>query len=238
MNAYKQLTWEAKGLPPTQLDSSEREALRSYLSEQMKQPARRKASGGGCLHNIVGIIGILILGIAFSAGFDYVLAPWSWSILGRPTLTGEWVGSFRLPEGQRGVAYLNLTHNPNPDYDVRDSYSIHNLPPFNGNALGCIGNGGVQNYSLYGGATSSGQDVEMTLQAQKPTIPNFALHELKGAWDGVNLTLVGTVTTILDTQDSTLVKSEPNQTQPTTIILHKGGRADFVRACQALGSSS
>ncbi len=213
---------------------SQREAIEKYLAAQGKRPARPKA-WGGCLMTLVQMVVVLTLGLAFVAGFDYMDAPWSWDVLGHPTLTGEWVGSFRLPEGQLGVAYLNLNHDHDMRYDVRDAYSIHNLPPFKGQAQGCIGQGGVQPYSLYGGATANGQDVEMTLQAQKPTIPNFALHELKGAWDGNKLTLTGTVTTILDTKGSTLVKSESNQTQPTTIVFHKGGPADFAKACQTLG---
>ncbi len=216
---------------PTQ---SQRKVVEKYLTAQRDRQTLPKAAGGGCLENLVKVIVILILGLAFVAGFDYVDAPWSWDLWGRPTLTGEWLGQFRLPEGQVGVAYLNLTHDHNATRDVRDAYSIHNLPPFQGNALGCIGQGGVQSYSLYGGATANGQDVEITLQAQKPTIPNFALHELKGAWAGDQLQLTGTVTTILDSKGSTQVNSEPNQRQPTTIVFHKASKADFEKACQAL----
>ncbi len=213
---------------------SQREVIEQYLAARGNLQTRPRARGG-CLASLVQVVAILVLGVVFVAAFDYFDAPWSWGISGRPTLTGEWVGSFRLPEGQSGVAYLNLSHNHDARYDIRDAYSIHNLPPFDGQGQGCIGKAGVQAYSLYGGATGDGHDVEMTLQAQKPTVPNFALHELKGAWSGDQLTLAGTVTTILDTNGSTLVRSEPNQTQPTTIVFHKAGAADFARACQALG---
>jgi hypothetical protein len=213
---------------------SEREAIEKHLA-QRNQQARPKARAGGCLANTAKVIVVLILGLAFAAGFDYVDAPWSWGVFGQPTLTGEWVGSFRLPEGQLGAAYLNLTHDHNATHDVRGASYIHNLPPFNGTAQGCIGTAEVQTYSLDGGATANGQDVEMTLRAQKPTIPNFALHELKGTWNGDTLTLAGTVTTILDTKGSTMLKSEPNQTQPTAIVFRKGGQADFEKACQTLG---
>ncbi len=214
---------------------SQQEAIEKYLAAQRNRQALPKARGGGCLASLGQVIAVLILGLAFVAVFDYLDAPWAWGIFGHPTLTGGWVGSFRLPEGQRGVAYLNLTHDYNATHDVRDAFSIHNLPPFEGQAQGCIGQGGVQSYSLYGGATGNGQDVEVVLQAQKPTVPNFALHELKGTWEGAKLTLAGTVTTILDTKGSTLVASEPNQTQPTTILFHRGSPADFAQACKTLG---
>ncbi len=213
---------------------AQREAIENYLAARGNLQARPRARGG-CLASLVQVIAVLFLGLVFIAVFDYLDAPWSWGISGKPTLTGEWVGSFRLPEGLSGVAYLNLNHDHNPTYDVRDAYSIHNLPPFNGQGQGCIGGGSVQSYSLYGGATGDGHDVEMTLQAQKPTVPNFALHELKGSWNGDQLTLAGTVTVILDTKGSTLLKSEPNQTQPTTIVFHRAVAADFARACQAPG---
>lgn len=213
---------------------TQRQAIQQYLAAKGNRPIRTSAPGGGCVANLVKIVGILILAAAFAAGFDYLDAPWAWGLSGRPTLTGEWVGEFRLPEGQSGAAYLNLTHDYNATTDVRDAYSIHNLPPFQGNALGCIGKGGIQTYSLYGGATSNGQDVEMTLQAQKPTVPNFALHELKGAWSGDELKLVGTVTTILDAKGSTVSNSEANQRQPTTVVLHKATQSEFQKACQSL----
>ncbi len=212
---------------------SQREAIEEYLARG-NRPMRTKAKGGGCLGSLAGIVVVLILAVAFAAGFDYMDAPWAWSLSGQPTLTGEWVGQFRLPEGQPGAAYLNLTHDYNATTDVRGAYSIHNLPPFKGNALGCIGKGAVQTYSLYGGATSNGQDVEMVLQAQKPTVPNFALHELKGAWAGDELKLTGTMTTILDARGSTQLNSAPNQRQPTTIVFHKASQADFSKLCQAL----
>lgn len=212
---------------------SQREALEEYLAARADRPTRQ-AKRGGCLSNLIGIVVILLLGIAFVVAFDYMDAPWSWGVNGQPTLTGEWVGQFRLPEGQPGAAFLNLTHDHDVRLDVRGVYSIHNLPPFNGKALGCIGQGGIQSYSIAGGATSNGQDVEMSLQAQKPTVPNFALRELKGAWSGDQLKLAGTVTTILDSQGSTRSANEPNQRQPTTIVFHKAGQAEFERACQAL----
>lgn len=214
---------------------SQEEAIQGYLAAERNRQALSKARGGGCVGNLIKVIGILVLALAFAAGADYVDAPWSWGLFGQPTLTGEWVGTFTLPAGQHGAAYLNLTHDHNFTRDVRDSYSIHNLPPFNGTAQGCIGKGGVQAYSLYGGATSDGRDVEMVLQAQKPTVPNYALHELKGSWNEDKLTLAGTLTTILDSQGSTLSKSEPNQSQPTTIAFHRGGQADFEIACRTLG---
>ena len=161
------------------------------------------------------------------------MAPWAWGWFGRPTLIGEWVGQFRLPAGQRGAAYLNLTHNPNDDF--KGSRLGRNLPPLSGTAQGCFSATGIQTYTLSGGAAASGDDVELSFGAQKPTVPGYALQSLKGAWDGSSLTLSGTFTTILDTQGSTRVASEPNQTQPTTIVFHKGGQADFEKACKALG---
>ncbi len=215
-------------------EESRRELREEYLTQRTQQ-ARARPKGGGCLANLAKMILFLILAVAFILVFDYMDAPWSWDLFGHPTLTGEWVGTFKLPAGQAGAAYLNLTHNHDVTYDVRDAYSLHNLPPFDGTARGCLSVKGIQNYKLYGGATSSGKDVEMSLQALKPTIPNYALHELKGAWDGTILTLSGTFTTIVDAAGSTLVKSEPNQTQPTTILFHKGTSADFEKACETLG---
>lgn len=219
------------------LTDSQREELTKYLLTQRGRQALPRARGGGCfgcLRGVVSIVVVLVLALVLAAALDYMDAPWAWALGGKPTLTGGWVGTFRLPEGQSGAVYLSLTHDYNFTHDVRGAYSIHNLPPFDGTAMGCIGKAGVQAYSLYGGATSDGKDVEMVLQALKPTVANFALHELRGAWDGVSLTLAGTATRILDSKGSTLSSSDPNQRQLTTIVLHSGGQEDFKKACQSL----
>jgi hypothetical protein len=215
-------------------DSMQQDFEQRRLAEMKQEQGRRRNAGGGCLGNLVRVIVILILGLAFAAGADYVDAPWSWGVTGRPTLTGEWVGTFKLPQRQTGAAYLNLTHDYNLNHDVRDAYGIHHLPPFGGSAQGCFSASGIQKYVLDGGATAGGDDVEMTFSAQKPTVPEYALRYLKGAWNDSTLTLSGTFTTILDTHGSTQSNGQLNQTQPTTIVFHKAGQADFASACQAL----
>lgn len=73
----------------TPTDSSRREAIEKYLAQRNHQ-ALSRAKGGGCLVNMVKIIVILALGLAFAAGEDYLDALWSWGLSGLPTLTGEW----------------------------------------------------------------------------------------------------------------------------------------------------
>lgn len=98
---------------PSGLSPGERQ--RVHLARQKNQEGRRTRPGG-CLRSIASLIGLLILSAAFLLGFDYLVAPWAWGFFGRPTLTGEWIGEFRLPGGQRGAAYPNLTHYPNDDF--------------------------------------------------------------------------------------------------------------------------
>lgn len=217
----------------TPSDLSKGDLQRRELIGYMNQNVRRKGLGCGCLQSIVGLIGFLVLGSAFLIGFDGLVAPWAWGWFGRSTLTGEWVGTFKLPAGQRGAAYLNLSHNPNDDF--RGSRQGPNLPRLQGTAQGCFSASAIQNYTVDGGASSGGDNIVLGFAAQKPTVPNYALQDLKGAWDKNNLTLSGTFTTILDTKGSTLLKSEPNQTQPTTIVFSKGNVADFKKACQSFG---
>ncbi len=202
---------------------------------QMSQHGRPAARGGcfGCLQSIVGGVVVLALGVVFLIGLDSLYAPWAWGWAGRPTLTGEWVGTFKLPEGQRGAAYLNLTHDLNKDF--YGSRILPTLPPLAGAARDCFRESGIQTYALSGGASGGGDDVLLDFSAQKPTVPNYAPQTLKGSWNGSDLTLAGTFVIILDTKGSTMVKSEPNQTQPTTIVFHKASPADFVKACQTLG---
>ncbi len=208
---------------------------RLRMAAQMSQQGRRAARGGcfGCLRSIVGGVVILALGAVFLIGFDSLYAPWAWGWGGRSTLTGEWVGTFQLPQGQRGAAYLNLSHNLNKDFQGSRIYRT--LPPLAGTARDCFRANAIQTYTLSGGASGGGDDVELGFGAQKPTVPSYAPQDLKGSWNGTDLTLAGTFVIILDTKGSTEVKNEPNQRQPTTIVFHKATAADFEQACQALG---
>ncbi len=208
---------------------------RARLAVQMSQQGRRAARGGcfGCLRTVIASLGALALGAALIIGFDSLYAPWAWGWAGRPTLTGEWVGTFRLPEGQRGAAYLNLTHDLN--HDFQGSRIFPSLPPLAGTARDCFRASAIQNYTLSGGASTGGDDIVLGFGAQKPTVPGYAPQDLKGSWNGADLTLAGTFVIILDIKGSTMVKNEPNQTQPTTIVFHKATPSDFMQACQTLG---
>ncbi len=217
----------------TSLGSSKENSQRRDLIGQMNQQVRPARQGCGCLHGIVGLVLFFVLGSAFVVGFDNLVAPWAWGWFGRPTLTGEWVGKFTLPAGQRGAAYLNMSHNPN--YDFQGSRLGPNLPRLSGTAQDCFSASSIQNFVLDGSASSGGDNVGLSFRAQKPTVPSYALHELKGAWKNDALSLSGMFTTILDTQGSTQVNSAPNQTRPTTIVFTKGNEADFKKECQSLG---
>jgi hypothetical protein len=210
---------------------------RDQMLEQIRE-LRPVRAGGGCLmRSLLSLIAVIVVGSAVAVGFDYLSAPWAWGFFGKPTLVGEWVGTFTLPGGQQGAAYLNLNH-PIPSYYSSGGNSTFssNLREIRGTAESCLAAGGVQIYNVFGDAATNGKDVTMNFEANKPTVPGYALQDVRGAWGGDSLTLSGGFTTILDTADSTLSNpDDANQSQPTTIAFHKGGLADFEHACQGLG---
>ncbi len=219
----------------TQRNLSPEDMERLRLAAQAYQQGRRPARGGcfGCLRSIVGGVVVLALAAVLLIAFDSLYAPWAWGWGGRPTLTGEWVGTFRLPQGQRGAAYLNLSHDLNKDF--QGSRIGPTLPPLAGTARDCFRANAIQTYVLSGGASTGGDDVALGFGTQNPTVPGYAPQDLKGSWNGTDLTLAGTFVIILDTKGSTETKNEPNQRQPTTIVFHKASQADFTQACQTLG---
>ncbi len=149
-------------------------------------------------------------------------------------MTRGWVGEFTLPSGQRGAAYMNITHNSNKDF--YRSRLQPDLTSLEGTGSSCYGASSVQNYTLSGGSNSAADDVEVGFGVIKPTVAGYALDVLKGAWDGGSaLTLSGTFQHILDTKDTTESANEPNQRQPTKIVFHPGTQADFTSLCQKLG---
>lgn len=219
------------GTPP---DLSEMQKEQAQMLAQMVGGRPRQGCAGCLLRSILGLVAFFVIGGAIVIFFDWLSAPWAWPFFGRPTLTGEWVGTFTLPGGQHGAAYLNLTH-PIP---VHPGYSMYgsNLREIRGTAQTCFTPSGVQSYDVSGDGATDGKSVVMGMGAQKPTLPGYALEDLRGVWSGDPLTLSVRFTHITDTKGSTIVGGDPNETQPTTIIFHKSGQQDFVKACQSLGS--
>jgi opacity protein-like surface antigen len=174
---------------------------------------------------------LLVVGMAVAAAIDAASSPWAYSFFGtRPTLVGEWVASFTIPTGQRGAAYLRLTH---PYVQPRGNGDSTRW--VEGTAQSCFDTDHFQTYEVYGRPNTSGSDVPLEFKPHAPFSIGYSLQSLRGAWNGDTLRLEGTLNHITDSTGATVYAGgDVNQNQPTTLTFRKGSLQDFADACWQL----
>lgn len=189
----------------------------------------------------VGCLGaVLIAAAAIGAiwAFDaFVGAPWAHSVGGRPTLTGEWTGSFVEAVAPGGTVWLQIIRGSGAKRrGVPQTYDYSRLtgrPLFHGTAVWCRGDGSVSHYRLGGSASGAG-DVSLTfVVTPTPTRTVNELHENRGHWSGADLQLAGTL------QRFTVGPGRSTTTQPTTTVrtltLHPATLGAADTACASAG---
>jgi hypothetical protein len=202
---------------------------------------------GGCLSSLVGLC---LFGVALVAawyGFDAFLgAPWAYSLSGRPTLTGAWVGQFTVPSGLRFALVLNMRRARFLAYsDFATDEPAQAL--LEGEASWCDDHGRhAEALSLEGqvpmwsGQGGSAGNVQVTLDsANHPQSGLQPAYFNSGAWQADTLTLAPDYI-FYDAQTHGLVTStdNPDLHNPPAVVLKKSDPAAFAAACASLGRAS
>ncbi len=187
---------------------------------------------GGCL-----VLGILLLALVL--GFDILEAPWAYSLFGRPTLTGHWLGTFTTPSGIRFALYLEVEHNP----VTGPGSSEHEGELFNGRGYWCdnqgrrgennVVSGSVPMFSGYAGSLGP---VSLHLEPANPPPVGYVPANLHGHWHLDTLTLQPDLA-FWNGQGYESSSANPDQTQPITINLKKA-EVDAYRSTCAQWSRS
>ncbi len=158
-----------------------------------------------------------VLGIAlfvFFLGFvGFLFHPWSYTVTGRPTLTGDWVGRLESKAGGGNTLFLKLRLN------MASVLSEDGGPCLAGKVLVCSDKGKVVAYDLVGDAQDSGKKVRFSFYAgwAKDRSQRAAFQ---GIWEATTLKLSG--------------KYEPTEAEslPAWAMLTTGERKDFDLACR------
>jgi len=203
----------------------------------------------GCLAQLIGCVAVLaslalivVTAWALTAGADAVLvAPWGYSLFGRPSLAGHWVGTFTTPSGIRFALYLELERAKDEGGAPVSDDALGEL--IEGRGSWCDDHGRrLENTELHGSVPPySGMDGSidrLTLQLEAGKTPPLGLlpTQLDGQWQGDSLILQPGFSfwTGAAFQAST---SNQDQTRPLTITLHIGEAAEFRAACARWGTS-
>ncbi len=205
----------------------------------------RPVSGGGCLRagcrRGVGCLVLGIISIVVVLGLDIAEAPWAFSFLGRPSLTGHWAGTFITPSGTHFALYLEVNRGIVAGFGGSDSRFAGDL--FDGRGYWCDDHGrSVENSPLSGsvpmfsGYSGSIEPVFMHIEVPKTAPLGLMPVNLKGKWQQETITLTPELL-IWTGQGLQSSSANPDQTQPITITMKKAELGTFRSACAQLGRS-
>jgi hypothetical protein len=156
----------------------------------------RPASDQGCLRAIgtrvlgcfVLLIALGVLVLAFGGitrGLDALAAPWAYPLLGRPTLTGHWAGTFTTPSGIHFALYIELERATDPGGGPMSDEVLGE--PISGRADWCDDRGRhLENSPVSGsvppftGYTGSAEQVSIQIEAGHPPPVGLLPTSLKG----------------------------------------------------------
>lgn len=208
------------------------------MSSARNSTARGCASRiGGCVVGLVAIA-VMIVGFwGFTRVVDMLLvAPWGYPLLGRPTLAGHWVSTFTTPSGIRFALYLEIARALDEGGGTLSDEN-HGTELISGRAHWCDDRGrhlenmpvqgSVPSYSGYDG---SAERVVILIETGKSPPVGLLPSHFEGQWrtDTLRLKPDFSFWTGSAFQSSS---SNPDQTQPMTVVLHKGEVAEFRAAC-------
>jgi hypothetical protein len=176
--------------------------------------------------NLLAFVGVVFL--AGTWGIRWGVAPWSFPSLG-PTLTGTWDGPLKANLGAQYRIYLDLTYRDAPGRSLMKSTLM-------GQARICNRHGDVYEYTVGGGASRSGDTVEIGLSFVDP-VRSALGNTLRGGWDGQTLTLQPLTNPFMP--DGTFLLHRTVSTDDPDdsfgpASLHKSDAASFLIACGRL----
>jgi hypothetical protein len=133
-----------------------------------------------------GVVLLLVVAFGAEAVSRILFAPWSIGVLGRDTLTGDWVGALQARQGAEYGLYLDL------EYKGRGFRSRGSSAPrttnLQGRAILCTPTGERFAYDVSGHASRSGTVEDLWLEYGDPTLSALNLR-LSGKWRSPELTL-------------------------------------------------
>lgn len=153
--------------------------------------ARAVASLFGCgPRGCLGLVAILAIGLAAVVGLDWVFRivaePWSVPLGGRPTLTGEWVGTIRTASSLRFGLALKLDY-----YTSSSGGRGRSNIKIDGSGQLCNRRGDRYDYGISGSTADWGGGSSRLTLGSRDTGVNGSGWGFQVRWQGDQLTLTG-----------------------------------------------
>lgn len=180
---------------------------------------------------------IIILLVVAVFGVDLIsrplFAPWSIGVLGRDTLTGDWVGTARAQQGAEFGLHLRLNYESNT---ASDGNSYGRNPNLRGNATLCTQTGERYEYRVTGIAKRSGTVEELWVEYGDPSLSALNLR-LSGKWDAPVLRLTASANPFMPDGSfipQRVVSSADPDNSLAPFEMEKGGLSDLDPICQRI----
>jgi hypothetical protein len=153
---------------------------------------------------------------------ETAFAPWVRSFGLWRTLTGEWFGTLRAPDGKISFVY----------FDIRGAVQQQS-PDIYGKAKWCDEAGRIQTYDIYGEPDNwRGSRFHLTTRSSTPRESGVSLGELQGAWTGDAIRATGELVTHGRSVTVSATRSSRSPSVPrVAYLLHRGSEARFMTAC-------
>jgi hypothetical protein len=170
---------------------------------------------------------LLLVALAASVGAGV----WFY-VLGKGVPKGNWHGEFVTASGKQGVLQLVIGVKPPPRAGRRGGgASGSGGRRFEGTARHCIDGPASQHYELSGSIRS--RDSFATLSPTGDPATGLRFGDLEVTWKGDSLTVAGNLQDF-DGVNSRFDGANPDHTGTITVVLQKGGDADYEAACNRL----
>jgi len=169
---------------------------------------------------------LLLIGLAAGVGAGV----WFF-VLGKGVPKGNWHGEFTTPSGEQGVLQLVIGVPPPPGNRVRGRGTAGAGRRFEGTARHCIQQPQSQHYALFGRIRSP--ESFATLSPTGDPVIGLRFGDLEVDWQGDTLTVSGNLVDF-DGVNNVSDGANPDHIGTTTVVLQKGGDADYEAACARL----
>lgn len=183
-------------------------------------------------HGRLIVSGIAAGTIAAVAIFIGATNPWALSLVGGPTLTGQWVGSFETPTGPERAVWVNIGYRGAGCASCRDGFS--------GAAETCGAQDGFRKFRIDGDVkVYSGATFFIKFEPEgKLRPPGPRLVRADGNWERDRLVLTTQMGAPDDPHPAAFVPRHADTEHIIGFALGRANREDFRRICAGLDAVS
>lgn len=187
----------------------------------------------GTLRCVLTFAAIFALFLGGTLLLEIPLAPWLRSFGLWSTLTGDWQGEVRTPDGRLSVVYIEIRGDVlKPGARGPQRSYIHGL------ARWCDARGRIWDYEIWGNPDNwRGTRFHLSTRGTVSRESGFGLGNLRGEWSGDEIRAIGVLVPHPRTATAQATRTAMPDVAPPEVqyTLRRGSEEEFLAACEAEG---